>query len=202
MSTNTTFSDSAFSSTPDSSTVVPTNQPTSAAFTVSSESSINETCFCNITDFWGDWADSIDENATFEEMIAALTLDADSLSSTKRKYKSAPDSRPTAASLGVIGTVIIVSVIGFIVYLDSATLVSQMFRLKRKYMRLKRQISRKSICSRVDPEQQSAESQVEVELPELRPDPTDAKIHEPEESDVNEAMEDIPEQSELDTPDQ
>jgi hypothetical protein len=84
-------------------------------------------------------------NKTFEELIADLTLDADTLSSNTRRYKSATDNRASATTLGTVGIVIIVSCISFIVYLDSATLILEATKIKKNYKILKKRLSKRSL---------------------------------------------------------
>ena len=86
-----------------------------------------------------------DSGKTFEELIADLTLDADTLSSNTRKYNSATDNRASAATLGTLGIALIISVISFIVYLDSARLVLEATKIKKNYRILKKRLSKRSL---------------------------------------------------------
>ncbi|XP_045177087.2 uncharacterized protein LOC123537437 [Mercenaria mercenaria] len=86
-----------------------------------------------------------DSNKTFEELIADLTLDADTLSSNTRKYVSASDDRASAATLGTVGIVIIVSTVSFIVYMDSARLVQEASKIRKNYKILKKRLSKRSL---------------------------------------------------------
>jgi len=62
--------------------------------------------------------------------------------------------------------VLIASIIGFIVYLDSATLISELLKMRTNYRRIRRSLSKRgqSGSSKVEPNEgaSATESQVEI----------------------------------------
>ena len=80
-----------------------------------------------------------------EEIVAELTVDKTSVSAYTRKYTSADDRRPTAQTLGSVGVIILAAVVGSIIYIDSASLIREIGRLRHNYKHLKRRLSRKSL---------------------------------------------------------
>lgn len=149
---NTTSSPATTTTSPATSTTSPLSAVTSLYNVYPNLSvSINGTLYCpcntsnntqtttNLTSIYQD------SNKTFEELLADLTLDANTLSSTTRKYTSAMDSRPSATTLGSLGLIIIISSVSFIVYLDSARLVKEATKIKKTYRVLKKRLSKRSL---------------------------------------------------------
>ncbi|KAL4224999.1 hypothetical protein ACF0H5_015694 [Mactra antiquata] len=103
-------------------------------------------CPCNDTNITYPPLTSIYDNMnlTFEERLNDLAVDPDVLSSNTRKYESAKDNRPSAATMGTLGIVSLISVLAFIVYLDSATLVLEAKKVKRNFRRCKKKCKSKT----------------------------------------------------------
>ncbi|XP_076439632.1 uncharacterized protein LOC143279472 [Babylonia areolata] len=104
-------------------------------------SDFNETdCLCDCEDLEPLLNTSLKAPTTMEEateaaskLVTELELDRSNLSATTRKKNSAPDHRPSAQGLGVVGVLVIVFVIGSIVALDFTVLAGD---LKYAFRRL------------------------------------------------------------------
>ena len=83
------------------------------------------------------------ETVDIDRIVAELTVDKKQLSAYTRKFTSAEDNRPSAQTLGSLGVIVIVIAVGSIIYLDSASLLQELGRLRHNYKYLKRKLSKR-----------------------------------------------------------
>ncbi|KAL8615842.1 hypothetical protein ACOMHN_048550 [Nucella lapillus] len=98
--------------------------------TMAANGTVNDTdCLCDCDDLEAPFngsAPSTHEEAekAASQLVNELKLDKSNLSATTRRKKSAPDHRPSAQGIGVVGILVIVLVLGSVVALDFTMLVN------------------------------------------------------------------------------
>ncbi|KAJ8310748.1 hypothetical protein KUTeg_012613 [Tegillarca granosa] len=107
-------------------------------FTTMSTEVKTEACVCPCTETQGMFANKTTEELelllkeTTDQLKKELSVDVSKLSASKRKKTSAIDSRPSAAGFGVLGLVLMVSLLTSLVLSDVGRLYSTLKQLYKK----------------------------------------------------------------------